>query len=354
MKKIINILLSIKEGIVFIYNHKIFVWIRGTLTYNIAKIFIIIIILLRIIFYISPSDAFISYEPEQIDEINIEARIINADLRPNKFFLTAHNYIVFFINDNIIVNDIKYDNTYQLIVKNETVPAYMQFENVEQEEMFVNLLLRDSTTSDSLDKETFSFQSNRNNSKITFKTQYGFKLTILNDVRLSFEKNKAYLTKEGCEDIPVTNCVLSSFSEISSDGEAKFEIYNLDDDNYIGHTGIRLFNIKEANFKSTGEIGFSYSPNPKKYDIYDQILNIKTNETNLDMTLIYINKDTFAYINGTVNEVFLSNMSLLPNFNGWYRENIYLIPLTLITAIFGGVTLMVNLKKKKRIDIEYK
>ena len=51
---------------------------------------------------------------------------------------------------------------------------------------------------------------------------------------------------------------------------------------------------------------------------------------------------------GTVNEASLSNMYIFPSFRGWYRDNVYLAPLTLITVMLGSISLLrVSPKKPK-------
>lgn len=48
-------------------------------------------------------------------------------------------------------------------------------------------------------------------------------------------------------------------------------------------------------------------------------------------------------LTGSAEEAAISKLSIFPDFPTWFRENIYLIPLTLISTIFGGVAII---KKK--------
>jgi len=51
-------------------------------------------------------------------------------------------------------------------------------------------------------------------------------------------------------------------------------------------------------------------------------------------------------MNGMVKKAQLSGIDLFPTFVSWCRSNAFLILLSLITTIFGGVFLMYMAKKK--------
>ena len=51
-------------------------------------------------------------------------------------------------------------------------------------------------------------------------------------------------------------------------------------------------------------------------------------------------------VNGSVTTAELSGIDLFPSFPGWYRNNIYLIPASLITIITGAIALLKMTKKQ--------
>ncbi len=109
---------------------------------------------------------------------------------------------------------------------------------------------------------------------------------------------------------------------------------------------ITLWGVNKISGKASGDLFFSYSPDSKQYHLNKQIVYLGSEKNSLEINIILDNGIRELNINGMVNEASISKMNLFPTFWGWYRDNIYLTPLTLLTTIFGGVTLMINNKKK--------
>ena len=91
---------------------------------------------------------------------------------------------------------------------------------------------------------------------------------------------------------------------------------------------------------------FAYTPTAKTYELRNQRLNLHSNEKDIEAVIVF-DKDLWdIQMDGMVNEATISGMNLFPSFLGWFRDNIYLAPVTLISTVFGGVAMMWNRKKK--------
>lgn len=110
---------------------------------------------------------------------------------------------------------------------------------------------------------------------------------------------------------------------------------------------ISFESLKEIKLKSKGELSFYYSPTPTIYDIKNQFIYLKNNAYNIDFTEKTTDSGIEYELSGMVTTAELSNMNLFPSFEGWYRDNVLLAPLTLITVIGGGITLMISNRKEK-------
>ena len=96
----------------------------------------------------------------------------------------------------------------------------------------------------------------------------------------------------------------------------------------------------------TGDFVFNYSNEPTELQLHNRILDLESRYGLLDIVIgeDEANKNSLS-ISGEITRGFVSGINLFPSFNSWYRNNVYLLPLTLITTIFTCVTLMQSKKK---------
>lgn len=101
-------------------------------------------------------------------------------------------------------------------------------------------------------------------------------------------------------------------------------------------------------FEGSGELLFSPSITLETYFIHEQSVDFHGVPNELEASMM-ITEDSLENnialtISGKVDEAHISNMTLFPSFSAWYVKNIYLAPLSLISIVFGSISLM----KKKR------
>lgn len=109
---------------------------------------------------------------------------------------------------------------------------------------------------------------------------------------------------------------------------------------------LNLYELEAISSQSDGKINFSYTPSSIEYDLNHQQVSLYSKEGRMQANIVFDGKVQSFSLYGIVNKASISEMNLFPSFFNWYRDNIYLAPITLITTIFGGVTLMLNKKKK--------
>lgn len=77
-----------------------------------------------------------------------------------------------------------------------------------------------------------------------------------------------------------------------------------------------------------------------------QELVLKAKDSTINM--FYDLEKGKATVSGYVDSATLSKMNLLPDFWNWYFSNVYMAPLTLISAVFTAVALMNECGRRDR------
>lgn len=110
----------------------------------------------------------------------------------------------------------------------------------------------------------------------------------------------------------------------------------------IGYVGnISTFD----SLSSTGNLEFLYSTTPEVFTLRKESLYLRGDSTALNADIEF-NDGYYYELFGFVNSAEMSSLNLFPSFIGWYRENIYLIPLTFISTLIGGLGLTYKARKK--------
>lgn len=162
-------------------------------------------------------------------------------------------------------------------------------------------------------------------------------------VRPAKSNCKLYINEEPID--VVKDIILRPSSE-SANSRGGFET---DKFHYRGNTSSEYFlslnGIKNVYAKGSGELEFNYGNAPVIHKLNRRVLRLFSKDRQLDMTMVSHQSENKLFISGDVSEALLSDLDLFPSFSSWYRNNVYLVPLTLITTIFAGVSLMQSSRK---------
>lgn len=338
---------NIKRKLKAIYYNQFLIWFRSTLIYNLLKVFLLVIIILWTIFLFAPKSAHVSVHTNEVEAVGkIYTDYINMELESERFCFTNFEEleIEYSFYDEIEVENRIYDGTYKIKVEPLSEEGAMIFVTVLDSEKLPLTINSFSNGENSLVYINYMAK------EFSVKGTNGFKIKYNNNLQFTFFDCNAFLVKEGEQNIPINNCIMKVDKKYGSIISIKSNI-QLEVKKYLGEDTIHkanlfLYGLKTISAKLSGDLNFSYSPESKQYHLNDQIVYLLSEYNSLEAEIKFDNGINELDLNGMVDEASISKMNLFPTFLGWYRDNIYLAPLTLLTTVFGGVTLMINNKKK--------
>lgn len=187
-------------------------------------------------------------------------------------------------------------------------------------------------------------------SSYSVKCDAGFQIFQGEELHLTFTGGEAYVVNEAGEKAPVRSCLLSNKESlkyvIGLKSNVTINMYNYLDQHVHSTGSVNIYGVNSISSKGYGALILSYTPTPTQYTLTSQYLRLNSKNNQLQATITLDESISSVDINGIVDEATISGMDLFPTFLGWYRDNIYLAPITLVTTIFGGATLMLNSRKK--------
>ncbi len=325
------------------YNHRILAYIRNTLIYNFAKIFILVILSLWLIFSLAPQTAHIYYDNSKSNSLeSFTADYMEMDIETN---VISVNYkgtgnIGLFSVKEIEVNGKAYrtDNTsYGISIKLTD----------EHNAILITPQNSDSfnTHMDAYSSNGYSLNNNITTEGFSVNCPNGFQMHLDEDIALNFRGLNAYLIGGDIEPQPINSCVIKNSDTFILRFNENVSLYTneiLGAKNFF-NADVSATQIDKLCGEVSGDLYFSYTSTPQNYNLKKQKLNLQSDK-NLNANFSYkSNEINNLEISGTVQEAFVSDRNLFPSFANWYRDNVYLAPLTLLTTIFGGVALV---KKK--------
>lgn len=327
--------------IISVYNPKKFLSkLRQTLLYNIIKMLFIIFIILSFLFLFMPHRAFVNYDSSDIDSFSIHASDITAHYNNVEYctlkFTEYDTICLKFGNAQIDNTDIQ--GEFSLIIKFlghfRIVPFrsddlgnfnYSLITGVPQ-----NIIVQCDTNNDDYNYINISMDYEE---VICFTK--AMKIFDLYDAELSvLYDGKIYKLDS-----------LPSFTPLEGNG---FYINVFNYKNSISTSGdkmdeeILLGEINNVKAKTSGTLNFIYTPDGKQYNLINQELLLVNQDNSIESYIKRNDKKVNIQLSGNVDKAYISSLDLFPTFRGWYRDNIYLIPLTLVSTIFGAIKLKKN------------
>lgn len=171
-----------------------------------------------------------------------------------------------------------------------------------------------------------------------------------NQIKINPEVLPGYLTvKEGDDSsFRIVDSMLHMSSE--EDEEIQFDI--------SGQFVLDLWAMEISKIRGyfSGALSFQYTNPPSNYSLENQFVEVSSAKSELNMVLrkgIRVNDEEEwngterIYFDGKATQMYTSGISLFPNIQMWLRENVYIAPLSLLSAVIAVYNLPFKGKKKE-------
>lgn len=341
-----------------IQNSVILKWLRGTLIFNIIYMTMIVLGVVFVLFLFAPTTANLYYK-NSISYLEMGAKEAYGNIYTSKLMLEIENKrTTININDfEVEYNDIIYDNIKELRI-DLVVKDWGNFIYLERTDNFmIDTYFMSQNYSGIKNDELVNCLGNR----ITFNDGvifYGINAGEYN-IRIVGGASLTALDSNGLELFNATELTIR-INETEKGAiytEDMLTLYSVndfigyDDDIVQNYYEVIFKDVKYADFTGTGTVFFSLSAVPETYALNDQTVFVHGSEKNsnglevsLSLTQDILENSLELTLSGIVDAAAVSEINLFPTFVGWFRDNIYLAPLSLVSIIFGSISLI---KKKK-------
>lgn len=355
---------TLKQKTIKLYNRPLLIKIKNTLVFNTLRVFLLVLCLLLIIFSCSPKSAHLTYSSSDIDNIyDITFDSIKMSLQTN--MCSVHNFEQISMDisnfDSIEIDGVNYNykdinNSYSLIIT----------KNSDAFDGFINFVNSDGGTTNNFDcfiSSKFERYSKFDKAPLSINdintdsfeiiNQIGFDITFYTSIDILFDDCNIKLVDDEKIMKEFSNSrikihkpeIESSNLKLFIDGYSVFDIIQLNNGLVSSKADIIVAGIKEIKCLSSGQLSFSYTLTPNSYELYNQELILQSNNYELNASMKFDKFIKEFKIDGIAHQAHLSGLNLFPSFSGWYRDNVYLAPLTLVTTILGAVSLTNKNKK---------
>lgn len=348
LKKKLN---RLKGIFIKIYNIEIFTHLRHTLIYNFIKILALIFLILWIAFELTPKNAHISYEATKANALeSISADYAEMNLETNSVSISSvsNNNISFLSVDSIEVDGKEFSSR-------ETSYGISTMPLDKHSEIKISSLNNDRIMT-YINSYSVNGYSNSyidiDDTKVSVKCPKGLQAYFDENILVEFYNTDAFLLSYDMNPIPIKSCIIKSFdsyiirfdenTSISTSRSIKTLSAH---DKSLNNSNVELSanGVDQIIGETSGDLLFYYTSTPISYSLKNQPIKLLSDhKLSMDFKSEGIN-DAKLEVSGVVNSASIYDISLFPSFTKWYRDNIYLAPLTLFTTIFGGVVLV---KKK--------
>ena len=354
-------------------------FIKKSFLFNLLKALTIIMIMILVIFFVKPKTAYIYAELKEADLSSLRYHAEQIEISDNSMdyaSISSSEKIILDLN-GLSINDLDYSEGAILeIYPSQNMPTYISFSgNIEKVYMY-------------------DADSNYNQYKIIYSKETTFRFIGAQHMKIDY--GTAYIVNQNgekkgldCKDkLELINTnhkkIINEYQELinrMTDEEGKinkkdeieyqnylhiidtfnnYESYSvrlytdLSDissdyhlsNNFVSFTTIKSNYLDYCEVSASGTVSFSYTPNAEEYSLNHQEINLKSDDNSIN--ILYDTEDNKAIISGYVNFAQLSRMSLFPDFWNWYFSNIYMVPLTLVSAVFSALSMINSMKKNKQ------
>lgn len=337
-----------------VYYSRFLCWFRNTLFFNFAIMTILVLGIVYVLFLFLPSEANV-YFSDQVSELEFSAGSVSGTLKTDHINLQIESDCKIRL-DNFCINykNEKYENVqYLLLSIKKDIPFSL-----------IGIQRNDGTTTSAFFADPSLIEKKNSircfNKEIIFNNgillgglesaEYKVWITGANVTALDSNNTEIFEATdfffEINENVNGIACLTTDVKTTIITPNISKKYNELPDVNYCSAD---FEGVNNATYVGSGDLLFSTSVSPKTYSIHKQTVDLHGVANQLDAT-VRITEDplednVMLIMNGKVDEAYISDMTLFPTFSGWYIDNIYLAPLSLVSIVFGSISLL----KKKEI-----
>lgn len=336
-----------------IYHSRFLCWLRNTLLFNIVIMTILVLGIVYVLFLFSPSEANV-YFSDKVSELEFSAQSVNGTLETDHITLQIETDCKIRL-DNFCINyeNERYDNIQYLLLSLKKDAPFSLIGIQRNDGIITSAFFTDQSLIGIEDSvRCFNKDIIFNNGILLGgleNAEYKVWITGADVTALDSNNTEIFEATDFCFEI---NEDMNGTAYLTTDVKTTIKTPNilrkyneLPDVNYCSAD---FKGVNNATYVGNGDLLFSPSVSPETYSIYEQTVDFHGVATQLDASIM-ITEDSLEdnivlTMNGKVDEAYISNMTLFPTFSGWYKDNIYLAPLSLVSIVFGSISLL----KKKR------
>lgn len=318
--------------------------LKKSLIFNVFKMLVLIFSLLYLLFKFLPHEASVNYESSDIESFFINSKSLDGYFKNVESLIIdfkEQEYVyIQFINAKIEGTDIQ--NNFGVLIFFKEYSDILGFYSPNSK--YNSMITTHPTKNISIDCKTnnneynyLSISTNSVDSQqiIWFSEAIQFYHTDYLDIQVIFN-NKMY---------PLVN---PTFIPMDG-GQFYIDIFGYKTTLHMSgeaiEENIKLNKVSNINAQSSGVLDFFYTPEGKQYDLRNQNISLISKNNTIQSHIKRNGNKLNVELSGRIDEAYISSLDLFPTFRGWYRDNIYLIPLTLISTIFGAIKLKEEDKK---------
>lgn len=108
---------------------------------------------------------------------------------------------------------------------------------------------------------------------------------------------------------------------------------------------MQCFNVSHSSFAADGVLKVFSTNKSEEISIAKRTVQLQNDKSTLQGNLEYDGNQTKIEVHGYANKGDVDGISVYPTFFSWVRDTVLVTPITLITTMFGAITLMHTKKK---------
>ncbi|MDR1569025.1 MAG: hypothetical protein LBS72_00875 [Oscillospiraceae bacterium] len=312
--------------------------------FNIAFVGAVIYFLIIGLFTIGENYAHLNIESASINEItNISAASISGDITNGRIIINLKDTVddpFNYVCEEIITDGVSYNyNEYALIVPSKVGEKYTRIEIAGRTDTIISI---NPVLYEIYGKNSESnIRTMRGGRDIIISADHSLRVETRDELTITLDNEAILRNKiDTSDEIICREFIIKGgniYIDIACPNDAALRSVAAD---AAYSANLTIYKASDFSANMTGTLNFYYSAKSSVYSLLNQDIVIGCKSDDMSATIKHINDSLIISVNGIATLAEISSLDLFPTFTGWYRENIYMIPLTLISTIWAGVALI--------------